>query len=62
MRFLLFLLHVLSFGFSVGVSLARRCAFPLLGQAWAEGKGEFAVCCHHALSGRKPDKMHAAIV
>jgi len=32
------------------------------GQAWAEGKGELAMCRHRADSGRELVGMHAAIV
>jgi len=43
-------LFVLSFV----ISLVR--IYPLLGQAWAGGKGELATCRHRADSGRKLEK------
>jgi hypothetical protein len=38
------------------------CAFYLLGQAWADGKGKLATCRHRADSGGETAKMYAAIV
>jgi len=59
--FFRFTISFVLFPFSFGVSLVRNYSF--LGQAWAEGKGEFATYRPRADSGRETrTKMCAAIV
>jgi hypothetical protein len=62
-RFGLLSLSVLSFDRSLFLCYLSGAHHIVLGQAWAEGKGELATSRHRADSGRETwIKMYAAIV